>query len=458
MKIKHTALYAAMFSTMIGLAACSGGSGSSNTSASSNATGRITGFGSVFVNGVEYETAGANITIDGAAATENDLAVGMLVNVDGTASGANGSALSISFVDNVEGVVTQTVAGGGLVVMGYNITADTQTNLDGLTDIAGLVVGDVVEISGYPDASGGILATYIELNGTYTPGNEIEVKGVVSGLDLTTTTFMIGSMTVDYSSATSVDAGLADGAYVEVKGDSAPTAGTFMATSVEAEQHGVSGDDGDELDAEGLITDIAGDGSTISVNGQMFTVPAGFDLSAFAVGDKVEVEVTVSGTDLVLSEIDNESHDVDNVEKIEVKATATATDTVANTLSIAGLTISVDPNTTLMIDHSATPEHFFNLGSITAANDLVKVEAIPDGSGGYLATKIERIDGTSATVELEGPAVVDSVSSAISIAGIMLDVTTNSIDTSAVTSSSKLQVNGELQQDGSLLVTALEAE
>lgn len=456
MSYKRTALYAAMVSAMIGLTACSGGSDSSNTAASSNATGRITGFGSVFVNGVEYETAGANITIDGVPATENDLAVGMLVNVEGTASGANGNALSISFVDNVEGVVTQTVAGGGLVVMGYSITADSQTNLDGLTDIANLALGDVVEISGYPDAAGGILATYIELNGTYTPGTEIEVKGVVS--NLTATTFMIGSMTVDYSSATSVDAGLAEGAYVEVKGDSAPAGGTFMATRVEAEQHGVSGDDGDELDVEGLITDIAGDGSTISVNGQMFAVPTGFDLSAFAVGDKVEVEVRVSGTDLILSEIDKESHDVGNVEKIEVKATATATDTAANTLSIAGLTISVDPNTTMMIDHSATPEHFFNLGSITAGTDLVKVEAVPNGNGGYLATKIERVDGTSAIVELEGPAAVDEVSGAISIVGIMLDVTTNSIDTSAVTGSSKLQVNGELLQDGSLLVTSLQVE
>ena len=454
MTYKHTALYAAMFSAMIGLAGCSGGSGSSNT-ASSNATGRITGFGSVFVNGVEYDTAGANITIDGVAGAETDLAVGMLVNVDGTASGTSGSALNISFVDDVQGVVTQTVAGGGLVVMGYNITTDSQTNLDGLTDIANLAVGDVVEISGYPDATGGILATYIEMNGTYTPGTEIEVKGTVSGL--TATTFMIGTMTVDYSSATFVDAGLADGAYVEVKGDSAPAAGTFMVTRVEAEQHGVSGDDGEDLNVEGLVTAIAGDGSTISVNGQTFTVPAGFDLSAYAVGDKVEVEVTVSGTDLVLSEIGNEAHDVDNVNKIEVKATASATDTVANTLTIAGLTVSVDPNTTLMIDHSSTPEHFFNLGSIVAGTDVVKVEAIPDGNGGYTATKIERVAGTSAVVELEGPAVVDDVTGDISIAGIKLDVTTNSINTSAVTASSEVQVSGELQPDGSLLVTALQA-
>lgn len=458
MTYKQTALYAAMFSAMIGLAGCSGGSSSSNTETDSNVTGRITGFGSVYVNGVEYETTGAEITVDGVPGSETDLAVGMLVTLDGSANGANGSALSISFNDNVEGVVTQTLAGGGLVVMGYTITTDTQTNLDGLTDIANLAVGDVVEVSGYPDGTGGILATYIELNGTYTPGTEIEVKGLVSNLDATAMTFDFGTMTIDYSAASSVDAGLADGAYVEVKGDSAPVAGTFTATRVEAEQHGVSGDNGDELEVEGLITDIATNGSTISINDQTFTVPAGFDISDFAVGDMVEVEVTVNGTDLVLSEIEDEDHDSDNADKIEVKATATVTDTVANTLTVAGLTISVNPNTTIMIDHSTTPEHFFNLSSIIAGTDVVEVNAIHDGSGGYMATKIERVAGTSASVELEGPAVVDDITSAISIAGILLEVTTNGINTSAVADSSKVHVNGELQQDGSLLVTDLEAE
>ena len=457
MSYKKNALYAAMLSALIGLTGCSDGSSTSG-SETANVTGRITGFGSVYVNGVRYDTNGADITVDGVSSLETDLAVGMLVTIDGTSNGSNGSATSITFNDLVEGVVTQTVAGGGLVVMGYTISTDAHTNLDGLTDIANLAVGDVVEISGYPDGAGGILATYIEQKGAYVSGNEIEVKGVVTNLDTTGMTFDIGTMTVDYSSASSVVAGLANGDYVEVKGNSAPAGGTFTASIVEAEDYGISGDSGDELEFEGLITDIASNGSTISINDQAITVPAGFDLSSYAVGDLVEVEVTVNGTDLVLHEIEDEDYDSDDANKIEIEATVSATDTTANTLTVLGLTISVNPSTTIMIDNSATPEHQFNLGSIVVGTDVVEVYAIPDGNGGYTATKVEREASASSSVELEGPAVVDSTTGDISIAGIMLDVTTNSIDTTAVAGSGKVHVNGTLQQDGSILVTALEAE
>lgn len=457
MTLKHTTLYAAMFSAMIGLAGCSSGSGS-DTTTSANVTGRITGFGSVYINGVEYETNGATITIDGVAGSETDLAVGMLVTLNGEANGANGNAVSISFNDNLEGVVTQTVAGGGLVVMGYAIAVDSQTNLDGLTDIASLAPGDRVEISGYPDGNGGILATYIELNGTYADGDEIEVKGLVTNLDTTAMTFTIGSMTIQYS-VDSLETTLVDGAFVEVKGNSAPNAGTFIATTVEAEEHSVSGSHGDEIEMEGLITAIANDGSTISINDQTFNVPAGLDLSGYAVGDMVEVEITVNGTDLFVTEIEDEDHDSDNPAKIEVEAQVTATDTVANTLTLAGITISVNPNSTIMIDNSASPVHYFNLGSLVEGTDLVEVDAIPDGNGGYMATKVERLAGSSTNVEIEGPAVVDGTTGAISIGGITLDVTTNSIDTSAVAGWSKVHAAGTMQPDGTLLVTApLEGE
>ena len=45
--------------------------------------GTITGFGSVFVNGVEFDTSGASITVDGTPASESDLGIGMVVAVEG---------------------------------------------------------------------------------------------------------------------------------------------------------------------------------------------------------------------------------------------------------------------------------------------------------------------------------------------------------------------------------------
>ncbi len=45
-------------------------------------SGTITGFGSVFVNGVEIETTGAQISIDDISSVESDLKVGMKVQIE----------------------------------------------------------------------------------------------------------------------------------------------------------------------------------------------------------------------------------------------------------------------------------------------------------------------------------------------------------------------------------------
>ncbi len=465
MKIKYTGLYAAMITAMIGVTGCS--SSSTDTSSAANVTGRITGFGSVYVNGVEYETNGTTVTIDGVPSSDSDLRVGMLVTVTGSDDGANGDAATIEFDDDLEGVVTQTVAGGGLVVMGQSITVDNSTNLEGFTDIIDLVVGDEVEISGYPDANGGIHATYIELEGTYADGDEIEVKGIVSALDTTAMTFTMGLLTVNYSTVPSVDvdAGLADGVYVEVKAESAPNAGTLVATKVELEdggEYGVDGDDGEELEVEGLITAI--DETTITVNGQTFDIPAGIDASGFSVGDMVDLDIDVVAGELVITDIEEEGFDDDVPGKIEVEAIVSATDTVNNTITLGGVTISVDPAQTIMLDHSDTPDAFFNLGSIntSTANDLVadriEVEAIPNADGtGYIALSIERTNETSTVVELEGPVTIDSLGG-FSIAGVNLDITSAVLPSVTIVDGDELHANGELDGSGNLVVTVIEVE
>lgn len=464
MKTKYTALYAAMITAMIGVAGCS--SNSTDTASAANVTGRITGFGSVYVDGVEYETNGTTVTIDGVPSSDSDLRVGMLVTVTGSDDGTNGDAVSIEFDDDLEGVVTQTVAGGGLIVMGQSITVDNSTNLEGFADIIDLVVGDEVEISGYPDGNGGIHATYIELEGPYVDGQEIEVKGIVAALDTTAMTFTMGSMTVDYSAAISVDEGLADGVYVEVKSESAPNAGTLVATKVELEdggEYGVDGDEGEELEVEGLITDIdtTSTPNTITVNGQTFTIPDGFDVSGFEVGDMIDLDIDVVAGELVITDIEDEGFDDDVAGKIEIEAIVSATDTTNNTITLGGVTISVDPAQTIMLDHSDTPDAFFNLGSINTGleADRVEVEAIPNTAGdGYIALSIERTNDVSTTVELEGPATVDTNSGEISIAGVTLDVTTNSVSVTGIVTDTEIHANGALDDNGNLVVTVIEVE
>ncbi len=76
-----------------------GGIGGSGMTSS----GSISAFGSIFVNGVEYETNGAMITVDGDSATEADLGLGMVVLVIGTVNddGVTGTAEQVIFDDEV---------------------------------------------------------------------------------------------------------------------------------------------------------------------------------------------------------------------------------------------------------------------------------------------------------------------------------------------------------------------
>ena len=95
MKFPHKATFKLFFITCLaltglGLAHAGGGIGGTG-----RAYGEITAFGSIFVNGIEYSTTTATITINGVVQPVGDqsaLKVGMAVLVDGTVNAATGGA------------------------------------------------------------------------------------------------------------------------------------------------------------------------------------------------------------------------------------------------------------------------------------------------------------------------------------------------------------------------------
>jgi len=104
----------ALAAASLWLVGCGGGGGGSPTAggAAPNQTpavavGRINAFGSVFVNGVEFETDKASFNVRGAsAANESALSVGMVVRVKGSQDGnGHGTATEIRFNSEIEGPV-----------------------------------------------------------------------------------------------------------------------------------------------------------------------------------------------------------------------------------------------------------------------------------------------------------------------------------------------------------------
>src|SRR3569832_2749065 len=104
-----------------GLAACTGdgtqtaGGGIGVTGVSQ---GPITGSGSIFVNGVEFDTSGATILRDGATVTQNDLRIGMVVTVDGSINGSSGTAATVTNAKELEGPNSQKTKANTLTVLG----------------------------------------------------------------------------------------------------------------------------------------------------------------------------------------------------------------------------------------------------------------------------------------------------------------------------------------------------
>ena len=96
----------------VGLAACGGSGGSSDSSpvpvgaidggGLHVSAGPINGFGSVIVNGVRYDTSGAQIIVDDNVASESDLKVGQFVLIAATGDDdGNLSADRIIYDDTV---------------------------------------------------------------------------------------------------------------------------------------------------------------------------------------------------------------------------------------------------------------------------------------------------------------------------------------------------------------------
>ncbi|MDX2462923.1 MAG: DUF5666 domain-containing protein, partial [Porticoccus sp.] len=405
--------------TGISLVGCGGGGSSSSSSSTPNTTvGAITSFGSVFVNGCEYDTDSASFTIDGQPGTEADLSVGDVVEVFGPSNCVTGTALSINFADELEGVVDSNAVAAGvgtMVVMGQNITVNDLTIFDdetgGIATVDAIAAGNVVEISGFGVGTGDIVASRIEVKAaTHTPGNEIEVKGVVSSLDTTAMTFTIGGLTINYGSATLDDISvMEDGLYVEAKATDY-TAGSFTlaATKVEREDDGEIGHQGDhedEFEIKGMLTAAYDDTSkTFGINDQMILVNDNTDLEDITLADLVagnigtlnlEAEGMFNADGMLVAEEVNLEDDISDNDEYQGTITNLSapagmnSGTLMMTVGAGSMDVTINNDTMMKDSHESggmMPEDKFNFTHLQVG-DLIEVHVDPTSG---IAVKLER--------------------------------------------------------------------
>lgn len=200
----------------VALQACSGGGGGSAASSGSTsqlASGVVTGFGSVFVDGVELEDANASVVTENydGTTTNTVLQMGQRVRVTHDGKGtANKVTLDAAVIGSVSSIVTTTTS-NTLTVAGQKVTVVTDTAIGALTvwgggysSLTDVAVNDLVEVHGTPvydstTQTYNVNATRIAKVTSST--GRMQVAGTISGLDDTAQTFAINGLTVSYATA-----------------------------------------------------------------------------------------------------------------------------------------------------------------------------------------------------------------------------------------------------------------
>lgn len=317
---------------LVFIAACGGGGGGSVASGGIGGTGvtsgTVSGFGSVFVNGIEFETDGTirdvddDVDISNGSDDDEVLGIGMVVTIIGTVNddGVSGIADSIEYDDEIEGPVAAEQDDGNpntrtFDIFNITVVVDRSATVFASTDYDSLAENDLLEVSGYFGADGTLLATRVERKGELVSGvSEVEIKGEVIRFDSSMSTFMLvglDDIVITFDNATEFEdfpGPVANGLFVEVEG-TLVTATSILASRIELEDEGF-GDDVDQISIEGLVTDFS-DISSFKVAGQRVNAsnatfePASLEASIDN-GDKVDVEGAIVDGILKAKEVEFE--------------------------------------------------------------------------------------------------------------------------------------------------------
>lgn len=328
-------------------------------------SGSITEFGSIYVNGVHYQTTSAKLisTDDNKTLLTNPtnaelqarIGLGQIVTVKGTLSDdSNGIANTISFDNELAGAVTSvSVNEASFVILGQTISITPDTIIDDtliealrgseipddikFSDLLNsdtldllLPTGTLVVVSGFPSQNG-FEATRIE-DATHLSGGtlnfESEVKGTVK--NLTANQFELNALTILYdSSALDIDdfrnSNLEEGMFVEVHGSaSSPT--LMTASRIEREDRLLDDDFNEgELELEGVVQKITADntgaGGIVTINGFDIHVD---NIAQFVEGLRIEIKgQLLSDGSVSIHRIKDEQEDSVRIEDIAISADST---------------------------------------------------------------------------------------------------------------------------------------
>jgi hypothetical protein len=446
------------------LTACGGAGGSGSIDVADggirgtgSSVGPVSGFGSVIVNGVRFDTDGiTNRIVDSndGIENENDLDEGMILRVDGEwLENGEGTAESVEYDDTLRGpimVVTAWNPGAQTAVisiLGLEVLIDRQTVVKGVVLPDELTDGDVVRVSGWRLADGSFRASLVRVHsGTanstaFDVDNDIELEGRIENLNLSPCSFELGTVSVDCGSLdieSPLNASdLREGAFFEIEGN-LNTAGTeVLAAEIRPDdQRRYRRSTEDDIEFAGPVTeDFEPATNSFSINGITVNITPETEFD-----DDLMAEDLVSGL-LVQVEGDYLNDGTVNAEEIELReANAQVQGPIDDVFrddgafTVGGVRVQVTPLTLIEDDDEESrlnQETFFQKQLMGAE---VEVEGVERGSGNNIfieALKIEienqeTEDGT-ASFELEGK-LREIEDNSLSILGVTMTYSADAVD------------------------------
>jgi hypothetical protein len=296
-----------------------------------SSVGPVSGFGSVFVNGVEFFThriPGRKVESNDGISSEDDLHEGMILRIEGNwRKSGTGEAESMEYDDTLRGTVSglQVIQAGKrleFTIHHQPVIADVQTVFNGKSFTA-LADGDFVRVSAWRQADGLYRASYIGVNPAQYGDDPIEVEGPAEGIDRGQNRFIMNELIIKYAdhvfTGGVTEDTLTPGTYYEVEGTLVD--GVLQATHIQPDDFRRYQKTGKDIELAGpLSSDYQGaDGNgTFELNGLTIRITKdeteldGLSVDGLKTGLLVQVEGQfVSPTDIHATEIELREGDVE---------------------------------------------------------------------------------------------------------------------------------------------------
>jgi hypothetical protein len=344
----------ALLSTVV-LVACGGGGSDGSTSTTSTASaaytsGAISGFGSVIVNGVRFDTSSATVEDeDGSRHSADDLRLGNSVEIESSeidASTQTATASVIRYGSEIKGPLTAVdTTTSSFTLLGQTVEVSSTTVYDttlsgGLSSLSS-VIGSVLEVHAQYDAARQLyVASRVSLEDS---ADSYKLRGPILSLDTTAQTFQMGSATISYASLSPQPTGLAVNQWVRVKlSTTAASDGSWVALQVKTNERKLSRDHA-SAEVKGTITAWTSATSfsvnDVPVDASSASFPDGQD--GVVLGARVEVKGSVTDGVLIATSVHVEdSSEEGQGEDYELHGHISSLDTTAKTFVLRGVTVS----------------------------------------------------------------------------------------------------------------------